>query len=152
MRSAASWAASAMSSVLTPAREIIELQARLHAIGSSSRPSHAAHGRYTSRPRAAHAADSRQADAATICQQTCRMLESYAVVSMCRSAEVSGRALALIDAYRRSTHGAWRPEDEVRPTCHRPCRFAAPIWQDLLSALDGGTIHARTLYAILTGP
>ena len=66
--------------------------------------------------------------------------------------QVSGRALALRDAHLRSTHGAWRLGDEVRPTSHRPHRFAATICADLLSALRAGTCCARSPYAFCIGP
>ena len=71
------------------------------------------------------------------------MLESYAVVSMCRAADNSGRAVPLRDAHQTSTQGAWRPRDEVRATSHRPCRFAAPICADSLGALDGDPCRLR---------
>ena len=71
------------------------------------------------------------------------MLESYAVVSMCRSADNLGRAVPLRDAHQTSTQGAWRPRDEVRATSHRPCRFAAPICADSLGALDGDPCRLR---------
>ena len=136
----------------TPPRHMIELHAHLHALRCSSRSPHTARRQYPSRKRAGPAAASRQARAATLCRHTCGMLESYAVVSMCRSAEVSGRDLALRDAHQTSSQGASWPGDEVRATSHRPHRFAAEICADLLGALDGGTTHARTLYAFSTGP
>ena len=49
-----------------------------------------------------------------------------------------------MDAYQRSTHGPWRPGNEVRPTSHRPNRFDAKICADLLGASDGGTCRLRT--------
>ena len=122
---------------------MIELHAHLHALSCSSRSPHTARRQHPSRKRAGPAAASRQARAATLCRHTCGMLESYAVVSMCRSAEVSGRALALRDAHQTSSQGASWPGDEVRATSHRPHRFAAEICADLLGALDGGT-HSRS--------
>ena len=126
----------------TPPRHDIELLARLHAICCCSRPPHAACRSCASRQSADQAAAGRQARAATLCRHTCRMLESYAVVSMCRSTDVSGRALALRDGYQSSSHGAWRPRDKVRPTFHRPCRIAALICADLLSAFCGDPCRA----------
>ena len=130
----------------TPPRHMIELHAHLHALRCSSRSPHTARRQYPSRKRAGPAAASRQARAATLCRHTCGMLESYAVVSMCRSAEVSGRALALRDAHQTSSQGASWPGDEVRATSHRPHRFAAEICADLLGALDG----ARWYHSALT--
>ena len=135
----------------TPACHQIEISTRLHGLCSCSRPPHAACRSCVSRQSADQAAAGRQARAATLCRHTCRMLESDAVVSMCRSTEVSVRALAQRDGYQRSSYGVWRPGDGVRSTSHRPCRFAAKICADLLSALDGGTCCARTLHAFGIG-
>ena len=135
----------------TPAHHKTELPARQHGLCSCSRASHAAYRCYASRQSAGHAAASRQARAATLCRHTCRMLESHAVVSMGRLAEVSRRALPLRDGHQRSSYGAWRPGDGVRSTSHRPCRVAAKICADLLRALDGGTFSARALHALDVG-
>ena len=136
----------------TPPRHDIELLARLHAICCCSRPPHAACRSCVSRQSADQAAAGRQARAATLCRHTCRMLESDAVVSMCRSTEVSVRALAQRDGYQRSSYGVWRPGDGVRSTSHRPCRFAAKICADLLGALRAWDCQSRTLYAFDFGP
>ena len=135
----------------TPPRHNIELLARLHAICCCSRPPHATFRSCASRQSADEAAAGRQARAATLCRHTCRMLESDAVVSMGRLAEVSRCALPLRDGYQRSSYGAWRPGDGVRSTSHRPCRVAAKICADLLRALDGGTFSARALHALDVG-
>ena len=119
----------------TPPHHQIELLARLQALCCCSRPWHAGRRRCASRKRAGPAEPSRQARAATLCRHTCRMLESHAVVSMGRLAEVSRRALPLRDGHQRSSYGAWRPGDGVRSTSHRPCRVAAKICADLLRAL-----------------
>ena len=57
-----------------------------------------------------------------------------------------------VDAYRTSTHRAWRTGDEVRATSHRPCRLVAQISADLLSAFDACTCCDRTPYAFCIGP
>ena len=67
----------------------------------SLRPRQQPHGCLQACGRAGDAAAGRQALAATICQQTCRMLESYAVVRVPRSAEVRRKVLAQRDAYQR---------------------------------------------------
>ena len=136
----------------TPAHHKTELPARQHGLCSCSRASHAAYRCYASRQSAGHAAASREARAATLCRHTCRMLESDAVVSMCRSTEVSVRALAQRDGYQRSSYGVWRPGDGVRSTSHRPCRFDTKICADFLFALDARTFSARALYAIDIAP
>ena len=74
----------AAMSTVHAAHHKTELPARQHGLCSCSRASHAAYRCYTSRQSAGHAAASRQARAATLCRHTCRMLESDAVVSMCK--------------------------------------------------------------------
>ena len=97
-------------------------------------------GCLTSCRRAGHAAAGRQALAATICQQTCRMLESKAEVSLSRSAAVTRKVLPRRGAQQRSRQGEWRPSDIVRATPGRPLPARLAKRKDLRRSKCSGTL------------
>ena len=152
-------------------RHTMMARSRAASIGSRGGPAHkiaarslrrdrAALSRARQRPhrpapacrRAYNVAAARQALAATICQPTCRMLDSYTVVSMATFvrgdeaiSSMNGCSLCM---YRRCVA-------DVRPIAHDMCSTLparrVSTCEDLLGALRACTCCAGTLHAFCIG-
>ena len=117
-----------------------------------SRPPNGAQQRRPSCQHVDAAAASRHSLAATTCQQTCRMLDSSAEVSLSRSGAVTRKVLPRRGGQQRSRQGEWRPSHVVRATPGRPLPARGAKRHDLAGALDGCPCHFCTLHAIHIAP
>ena len=117
-----------------------------------SRPPNGAQRRCPSCQHVDAAAASRHSLAATTCQQTCRMLDSSAEVSLSRSGAVTRKALPQRGAQERSRQGGRRPSDIVRATSGRPLPARLTERQYLLGARDRCPCHLCAFDAIHVAP